>query len=35
MRIMLRTHWVFLRVTEPMIAVFVPLVVYLAIAKPF
>jgi hypothetical protein len=34
-RELMRTHWVFLRVTEPIIAVFVPLVVYLAIAKPF
>jgi hypothetical protein len=34
-RSLMRTHWIFLRISEPVVAVFVPLVVYLAIAKPF
>ena len=31
----MRQHWVFLRVTEPVIALLVPFVIYLAVAKPF
>ena len=34
-RELMGTHWIFLRVSEPLVAVFVPLVVYLAVAKPF
>ena len=34
-RSLMRQHWVFFRVTEPVIALLVPLVVYLAVAKPF
>ena len=28
-------HWLFLRITEPIVIVFVPLVVFLAVLKPF
>ena len=34
-RELMRTHWLFFRVTEPLVALLVPLVVYLAVAKPF
>jgi uncharacterized membrane protein len=34
-RSLMRQHWIFFRVTEPVIALLVPLVVYLAVAKPF
>jgi hypothetical protein len=28
-------HWLFFRVTEPIIVIVVPIVVFLAVAKPF
>jgi uncharacterized membrane protein len=28
-------HWLFFRITEPIIVIFVPIVVFLAVAKPF
>ncbi|MFT4518692.1 MAG: hypothetical protein ACI9JM_001077 [Halioglobus sp.] len=32
---MMRFHWLFFRVTTPLVIVFVPLVYYLAVTKPF
>jgi hypothetical protein len=34
-RRLMDVHWRFFRITEPLVAVFVPIVVYLAVAKPF
>lgn len=31
----MRWHWTFFRITEPIVVVFVPLIVFLAVAKPF
>jgi hypothetical protein len=28
-------HWLFFRITEPIIVIFVPIAVFLAVAKPF
>jgi hypothetical protein len=28
-------HWLFLRITTPLVIVFVPLVIYLVVVKPF
>ncbi len=31
----LASHWLFLRITTPIVIIFVPLVIYLAVVKPF